>query len=92
MDIMTPQTLWKDFTPLPFNETVVKSAPFNGGTLTEFYFSGIKTDDGIVRIYAKYLDKGSLPTVIIFDEDSKTDITDYQGYSEWHLIFLINIV
>ena len=81
MDIMTPQTLWKDFTPLPFNETVVKSAPFNGGTLTEFYFSGIKTDDGIVRIYAKYLDKGSLPTVIIFDEDSKTDITDYQGYN-----------
>lgn len=81
MDIMTPQTLWKDFSPLPFNETVIKSAPYGEGTLTEFYFSGIKTEDGIVRIYAKYLDKGSLPTVVIFDEQSRTDVFDIDGYN-----------
>lgn len=74
MELMTPQILWKDFdAQLPFDETVVKFTEENGIKIKEFYFSGLRTQDGVVRIFAKYLHNGDkLPTLVYFGEETES--------------------
>lgn len=70
MELMTPQILWKDFdTASPFDETVLRFASNEGRRVKEFYFSGLRTADGVIRIFAKYLHNGDgLPTLIVFGD------------------------
>lgn len=70
MELMTPQILWKDFdTASPFDETVLRFASCEGARIKEFYFSGLRTADGVIRIFAKYLHNGDgLPTLIVFGD------------------------
>jgi len=53
--ILTPVTLWKDFDDtLPFEEEIISQREFDGVCYREVYFGGRKTQDGRVKIYAKY--------------------------------------
>ncbi|MCH5163395.1 MAG: hypothetical protein J1F36_00090 [Clostridiales bacterium] len=77
MELMTPQILWKDFdTQAPLDETVLRYVDDEGRKIKEFYFSGLRTSDGVVRIFARYLHNGdNLPTIIFFgDEDDSLKI------------------
>lgn len=71
MELMTPQILWKDFdTQAPFDETIVRYS--EDRHIKEFYFSGLRTADGVVRIYAKYLHNGDgMPTIVYFGEENE---------------------
>lgn len=83
MELLTPQTLWKDFdTQAPFEETTLRYVTENGRKIKEFYFSGLRVDDGVVRIFARYLHNGDdLPTLVYFgdetDELNVPQITEY---------------
>lgn len=73
MELMTPQILWKDFdTQASFDETVLRYVDDEGRKVKEFYFSGLRTKDGVVRIFARYLHNGDdLPTIIYFGEENE---------------------
>ncbi len=70
---MTPQILWKDFdTKASFDETVLRYTFDEGRKIKEFYFSGLRTKDGVVRIFARYYHKGDdLPTIVYFGEPNE---------------------
>ncbi len=76
MELMTPQILWKDFdTDLPFDETQLRIAEDDGRKIKEFYFSGLRTADGVVRIFARYLHNGDdLPTIVYFGDEKGSDL------------------
>ena len=73
MEIITPQSLWKDFCADGDFETVVVSS--NEGSVyrtTEMYFSGSSTGDGVVRIFATmYMPSVGAPglaAILFFDD------------------------
>ncbi len=77
MELMTPQILWRDFdTQAPFDETVLRFVFEEGIKIKEFYFSGLRTKDGVVRIFARYYHKSDdLPTIVFFgDTDDELEI------------------
>lgn len=73
MELMTPQILWKDFdTQAPFDETVLRYVHEDGRKIKELYFSGLRTEDGVIRIFARYLHNGdNLPTVLYLGEENE---------------------
>ena len=84
MELMTPQILWKDFdTQAPFDETVLRFVDDGERKIKEFYFSGIKTEDGVIRIFGRYLHNGDdLPTLVCLgDEDSDLVIPSVMNYN-----------
>lgn len=84
MELMTPQILWKDFdTQAPFDETVLRFVDDGGRKIKEFYFNGLRTDDGVVRIFARYFHNGDdLPTLVCLgDEDSGLEIPSVMHYN-----------
>ncbi len=70
MELMTPQTLWKDFEAQSFDESLLRYVDDDGRKIKEFYFSGLRTSDGVIRIFARYLHNGDdLPTIVYFGEE-----------------------
>ena len=48
----------------------------DGRKIKEFYFSGLRTADGVVRIFARYLQNGlDLPTLVYFGEESDNSLS-----------------
>lgn len=76
MELMTPQILWKDFdTQASFDESLLRYVDDDGRKVKEFYFSGLRTFDGVVRIFARYLHIGDdLPTLVYFGEEKDNSL------------------
>lgn len=77
MELMTPQTLWKDLdTHTSFDESVLRYVDCDGRKVKEFYFSGLHTSDGVIRIFARYLHNGDdLPTLVYFGEEKDNSLS-----------------
>lgn len=59
-----------------FDETVLRFVDDDGRRVKEFYFSGLRTVDGVVRIFARYFHQGDdLPTLVYFGEESDNSLS-----------------
>lgn len=76
MELMTPQILWKDFdTQASFDESLLRFVSDGDRKIKEFYFSGLRTSDGVIRIFARYLHNGDdLPTLVYFGEEKDNSL------------------
>ncbi len=81
MELITAQTLWKDYNPrnLPLNETLLKTEIFERYSVKHIYFNGEATSDGCTRIYARLYTPASIPSgasvVLMNDIESPFDPT-----------------
>ena len=64
MELITAQTLWKDYDPrsLPLGETVLFTENLERYTVKHVYFNGEATGDGCTRIYARLYTPASIPS------------------------------
>lgn len=64
MELITAQTLWKDYDPrsLPLGETVLSIENEERYTVKHIYFNGEATGDGCTRIYARLYTPASIPS------------------------------
>ena len=64
MELITAQTLWKDYNPrnIPLSETVLSTEYTDKYSVKHVYFNGEATGDGCTRIYARLYSPASIPT------------------------------
>ena len=82
MELITAQTLWKDYDlrGLPLNETVLSIEHKERYTIKYIYFNGEATADGCTRIYAQLYIPSSIPSgasVVLMNDIDDPFNTDY---------------
>lgn len=81
MELITAQTLWKDYDSrsLPLGETVLSVENLSRYTVKHIYFNGEATGDGCTRIYARLYTPASIPSgaaaVLMNDIETPFDAT-----------------
>lgn len=81
MEIITAQTLWKDYNPrnIPLGETVLNTEYTETYSVKHVYFNGEATGDGCTRIYARLYSPAAIPSgasvVLMNDIETPFDLT-----------------